>query len=61
MPTSFDVLTPTSGEPDVLVQVISSDPADDPSLTQPLMYKVIDSKRSARKLYTEALIGRGDI
>ncbi len=35
--------------------------ADDPSLTQPLMYKVIDSKRSARKLYTEALIGRGDI
>ena len=35
--------------------------ADDPSLTQPLMYNVIDNKRSARKLYTEALIGRGDI
>ena len=35
--------------------------ADDPSLTQPLMYKLIDSKRSVRKLYTEALIGRGDI
>ncbi len=35
--------------------------ADDPSLTQPLMYNVIDTKRSARKLYTEALIGRGDI
>ncbi|MFZ9284018.1 MAG: multifunctional oxoglutarate decarboxylase/oxoglutarate dehydrogenase thiamine pyrophosphate-binding subunit/dihydrolipoyllysine-residue succinyltransferase subunit, partial [Candidatus Nanopelagicales bacterium] len=35
--------------------------ADDPSLTQPLMYEVIDNKRSVRKLYTEALIGRGDI
>jgi 2-oxoglutarate decarboxylase len=35
--------------------------ADDPSLTQPKMYSVIDSKRSVRKLYTEALIGRGDI
>jgi 2-oxoglutarate dehydrogenase E1 component len=35
--------------------------ADDPSLTQPLMYNLIDAKRSSRKLYTEALIGRGDI
>ncbi len=35
--------------------------ADDPSLTQPTMYSVIDAKRSVRKLYTEALIGRGDI
>ena len=35
--------------------------ADDPSLTQPLMYNLIDGKRSVRKLYTEALIGRGDI
>jgi len=35
--------------------------ADDPSLTQPLMYNLIDAKRSTRKLYTEALIGRGDI
>ena len=34
---------------------------DDPSMTQPLMYDVIDAKRSVRKLYTEALIGRGDI
>ena len=33
VPSSFDVPTSTSGEPDVLVQVISSDPADDPSLT----------------------------
>jgi 2-oxoglutarate dehydrogenase E1 component len=35
--------------------------ADDPSLTQPLMYQIIDGKRSVRKLYTESLIGRGDI
>ena len=35
--------------------------ADDPSMTQPLMYNLIDAKRSIRKLYTEALIGRGDI
>ena len=34
---------------------------DDPSMTQPLMYDVIDTKRGARKTYTEALIGRGDI
>ncbi|WP_041790095.1 multifunctional oxoglutarate decarboxylase/oxoglutarate dehydrogenase thiamine pyrophosphate-binding subunit/dihydrolipoyllysine-residue succinyltransferase subunit [Microlunatus phosphovorus] len=34
---------------------------DDPSFTQPLMYDLIEKKRSTRKLYTEALIGRGDI
>jgi len=34
---------------------------DEPSFTQPLMYDIIDSKRSVRKIYTEALIGRGDI
>ncbi len=34
---------------------------DDPSMTQPLMYDLIDAKRSVRKLYTEALVGRGDI
>src|SRR4051794_11706774 len=34
---------------------------DDPSMTQPLMYTLIEAKRSVRKLYTEALIGRGDI
>jgi 2-oxoglutarate dehydrogenase E1 component len=34
---------------------------DDPSMTQPQMYSIIDAKRSVRKLYTEALIGRGDI
>ncbi|MBF6355242.1 multifunctional oxoglutarate decarboxylase/oxoglutarate dehydrogenase thiamine pyrophosphate-binding subunit/dihydrolipoyllysine-residue succinyltransferase subunit [Nocardia higoensis] len=34
---------------------------DDPSMTQPYMYDVIDTKRSVRKSYTESLIGRGDI
>ncbi|MFC4245259.1 multifunctional oxoglutarate decarboxylase/oxoglutarate dehydrogenase thiamine pyrophosphate-binding subunit/dihydrolipoyllysine-residue succinyltransferase subunit [Gryllotalpicola reticulitermitis] len=34
---------------------------DDPSMTQPLMYGLIEAKRSTRKLYTEALVGRGDI
>src|SRR5690606_775181 len=34
---------------------------DDPSYTQPLMYDLIEAKRPVRKLYTEALIGRGDI
>ncbi len=34
---------------------------DDPSMTQPAMYDIIDAKRSVRKTYTEALIGRGDI
>ncbi len=34
---------------------------DDPSMTQPLMYELIENKRSVRKLYTESLIGRGDI
>jgi 2-oxoglutarate dehydrogenase E1 component len=34
---------------------------DDPSMTQPLMYNLIEQKRSVRKLYTEALVGRGDI
>ncbi|MBB6173178.1 2-oxoglutarate dehydrogenase E1 component [Nocardiopsis mwathae] len=35
--------------------------SDNPHFTQPLMYNIIDAKRSTRKLYTEALIGRGDI
>jgi 2-oxoglutarate dehydrogenase E1 component len=34
---------------------------DDPSMTNPLMYAIIDTKRSVRKIYTEELIGRGDI
>jgi multifunctional 2-oxoglutarate metabolism enzyme len=34
---------------------------DDPSFTQPLMYKRIENRRSVRKLYTETLVRRGDI
>jgi 2-oxoglutarate dehydrogenase E1 component len=34
---------------------------DDPSMTQPLMYNLIEAKRSVRTLYADALVGRGDI
>ncbi|MDO5287408.1 MAG: multifunctional oxoglutarate decarboxylase/oxoglutarate dehydrogenase thiamine pyrophosphate-binding subunit/dihydrolipoyllysine-residue succinyltransferase subunit, partial [Actinomycetia bacterium] len=34
---------------------------DDPSFTQPLMYDLIEQKRSTRRIYNDALIGRGDI
>ena len=34
---------------------------DDPSMTQPMMYNLIENKRSVRTLYTENLVSRGDI
>jgi len=34
---------------------------DDPSMTNPLMYNLIEQKRSVRTLYMESLVGRGDI
>ena len=34
---------------------------DDPSYTQPVMYRIIDAKRSVRKIYTEALVRRGEL
>ncbi len=34
---------------------------DDPSFTQPLMYRAIEERRSVRKLYMESLVNRGDI
>ncbi len=34
---------------------------DDPSYTQPMMYKKISERASVRTLYTQALIDRGDI
>ncbi len=51
---------------DVVVDVVcyrrrGHNEGDDPSFTQPLMYDLIEAKRSVRKLYTEALVGRGDI
>ena len=51
---------------DVVVDVVcyrrrGHNEGDDPSMTQPLMYNLIEAKRSVRTLYTEALVGRGDI
>ncbi|WP_166870322.1 MULTISPECIES: multifunctional oxoglutarate decarboxylase/oxoglutarate dehydrogenase thiamine pyrophosphate-binding subunit/dihydrolipoyllysine-residue succinyltransferase subunit [unclassified Salinibacterium] len=51
---------------DVVIDLISyrrrgHNEGDDPSMTQPLMYNLIEAKRSVRTLYTEGLIGRGDI
>ena len=34
---------------------------DDPSYTQPMMYRTIEEMRSVRKLYTETLVRRGDL
>src|SRR5699024_6402827 len=34
---------------------------DDPSMTQPVMYSLIEDKRSVRTLFSEALVGRGDL
>jgi 2-oxoglutarate decarboxylase len=34
---------------------------DDPSFTQPLMYRAIEERRSVRKRYMESLVNRGDI
>ncbi len=51
---------------DVVIDMVSyrrrgHNEGDDPSMTNPAMYDVVDTKRGARKSYTEALIGRGDI
>jgi 2-oxoglutarate decarboxylase len=34
---------------------------DEPSYTQPQMYELIQNRRSVRKLYTEALVNRGEL
>jgi len=51
---------------DVVIDLVSyrrrgHNEGDDPSMTQPLMYNLIEAKRSVRRLYTEGLVGRGDI
>ncbi|KAB1655064.1 multifunctional oxoglutarate decarboxylase/oxoglutarate dehydrogenase thiamine pyrophosphate-binding subunit/dihydrolipoyllysine-residue succinyltransferase subunit [Pseudoclavibacter chungangensis] len=51
---------------DIVIDLISyrrrgHNEGDDPSMTQPIMYNLIEAKRSVRKLYSEALVGRGDI
>lgn len=35
--------------------------ADDPSMTQPQMYDIIDNRETTRTKYTEDLVGRGDL
>jgi 2-oxoglutarate dehydrogenase E1 component len=51
---------------DVVIDIIcyrrrGHNEGDDPSMTQPLMYNLIEAKRSVRTLYLESLVGRGDI
>ena len=51
---------------DVVIDLVSyrrrgHNEGDDPAMTQPLMYNLIEAKRSVRTLYAEALVGRGDI
>ena len=51
---------------DVVVDIVcyrrrGHNEGDDPSMTQPLMYNLIEAKRSIRTLYLESLVGRGDI
>lgn len=51
---------------DVIIDLIAyrrrgHNEGDDPSMTQPLMYNLIEAKRSVRQLYAESLVGRGDI
>ncbi len=51
---------------DVIVDMIcyrrrGHNEGDDPSMTQPRMYDLIESKRSVRHLFTESLIRRGNI
>ena len=51
---------------DIVIDLVSyrrrgHNEGDDPSMTQPLMTNLIEAKRSVRRLYTEALVGRGDI
>ncbi|OMH47517.1 hypothetical protein BWZ31_12665, partial [Neisseria meningitidis] len=35
--------------------------ADDPSMTQPEMYKLIDARNTVREQYKEDLLGRGEL
>ena len=51
---------------DIVIDLISyrrrgHNEGDDPTMTQPLMYSLIEAKRSVRTLYAENLVGRGDI
>jgi multifunctional 2-oxoglutarate metabolism enzyme len=50
---------------DVVIDVVcyrrqGHNEGDDPSYTQPLMYRAIDQRPSVRKLFSDALVGRGE-
>lgn len=51
---------------DVFIDMISyrrrgHNEADDPSMTQPEMYKLIDARKTVREQYKENLLGRGEL
>ena len=51
---------------DVVIDMLSfrvrgHNEGDDPTYTQPVLYKKIEGKRSVRKIYTELLLRRGDM
>ena len=51
---------------DVIIDIIcyrrrGHNEGDDPSMTQPVMYRLIDSLPSTREVYTTDLVGRGEI
>jgi 2-oxoglutarate dehydrogenase E1 component len=51
---------------DVIIDIVcyrrhGHNEGDDPSYTQPLMYKAIDARPSVRNLFTKTLVDRGDI
>lgn len=51
---------------DVLIDMVcyrrrGHNEGDDPSMTQPVMYNLIDRLPSTRAVYTQSLVGRGDI
>ncbi len=45
----------------VCYRVHGHNEGDEPTYTQPLLYKRIEAQRSPRKLYTESLLGRGEM
>ena len=49
---------------DVIVDIVcyrkrGHNEGDDPSMTQPIMYSLVDKKKSPRELFKESLLGRG--